>query len=100
MDKSGSNGFFLRKLACRTNNRSYNLTDSSLVTVDHFEVTPSPLTVAVEQGTATFQCQCSDADFIDWRVNGLPLNIAVNLFTLLSLLLVLDYHHQHRHVVN
>ena len=47
-----------------------------------FDISPSPLTVAVEQGTATFQCQCSDADFIDWRVNGLPLNIAVNLFNI------------------
>ena len=37
MDKRDSNGFFLRRLACRTNNRSYtfNSTDSSLVTVDY-----------------------------------------------------------------
>ena len=47
-----------------------------------FGIIPSPLTVAVEQGTATFQCQCSHADFIDWRVNGLSLNIAVNLFNI------------------
>ena len=37
MDKRDSDGFFLRRLACRTNNRSYtfNSTDSSLVTVDY-----------------------------------------------------------------
>ena len=44
-----------------------------------FEISPSPLTVAVEQGTATFQCQCSVADFISWRVNGMSLNMATNL---------------------
>jgi hypothetical protein len=32
--------------------------------------------VAVEQGTATFQCQHPLADFISWRVNGIPLNLA------------------------
>ena len=35
MDKRDNDGFFSRRLACRTNNRSYNLTDSSLVTVDY-----------------------------------------------------------------
>ena len=35
MDKRDSDGFFLRRLACRTNDRSYNLTDSSLITVDY-----------------------------------------------------------------
>ena len=35
MDKRDSNGFFSRRLACRTNDRSYNSTDSSLVTVDY-----------------------------------------------------------------
>ena len=44
-----------------------------------FEITPSPLTVAVEQRTATFQCQCSHADLIDWRVNGSSLNTAIGL---------------------
>ena len=40
-----------------------------------FEVLPSPLTVAVEQETATFQCQHPLAIAIGWRVNGI-LNIA------------------------
>ena len=35
MDKRDSDGFFSRRLACRTNDRSYNSTDSSLVTVDY-----------------------------------------------------------------
>ena len=39
-------------------------------------ITPSPLTVAVEQGTATFQCQHPLADVIAWRVNGLALSMA------------------------
>ena len=34
MDKSDSDGFFSKRLGCRTNDRSYNLTDSSLITVD------------------------------------------------------------------
>ena len=33
-------------------------------------MSPSPLTVAVEQGTATFYCQCLTCDNISWRVNG------------------------------
>ena len=41
-----------------------------------FVITPSPLTVAVEQGTATFQCQHPLADAIGWRVNGILLNMA------------------------
>ena len=41
-----------------------------------FETTPSPLTVAVEQGNATFQCQHPLADVISWRVNKIPLNVA------------------------
>ena len=43
-----------------------------------FEITPSPLTVAVEQGTATksFQCQHPLAIAIGWRVNGTSLNMA------------------------
>ena len=36
---------------------------------------PFPLTVAVEQGTATFQCQHSFADAVGWRVNGTLLNV-------------------------
>ena len=44
-----------------------------------FEISPSPLTVAVEQGTATFLCQCSIANLISWRVNGVSLNMAANL---------------------
>ena len=35
MDKRDSDGFFLRRLGCRTNDRSYNSNDSSLVTVDY-----------------------------------------------------------------
>ena len=49
MDKRDSDGFFLRRLACRTNDRSYNSTDSSLVTVHYqqrllacFSLVPSP----------------------------------------------------------
>ena len=34
MDKSDSDGFFFKRLGCRTNDRSYNSTDSSLITVD------------------------------------------------------------------
>ena len=41
-----------------------------------FVMTPSPLTVAVEQGIATFQCQHPLAVGIGWRVNGIPLNVA------------------------
>ena len=35
VDKRDSDGFFSRRLACRTSNRSYSSTDSSLVTVDY-----------------------------------------------------------------
>ena len=35
MDKRDSDSFFSRRLACRTNDRSYSSTDSSLVTVDY-----------------------------------------------------------------
>ena len=41
-----------------------------------FDLVPSPLTVAVEQGTATFQCQHSLASAIGWRLNEIPLNTA------------------------
>ena len=34
MDKSDSDGFFSKRLRCTTNYRSYNSTDSSLITVD------------------------------------------------------------------
>ena len=37
---------------------------------------PSPLIVAVEQGTATFQCQHPLADGISWHLNGTSLNRA------------------------
>ena len=37
---------------------------------------PSPLTVAVEQGTATFRCQHPLADGINWLLNGTSLNRA------------------------
>ncbi len=32
--------------------------------------------MAVEQGTATFQCQHPLADVVGWRVNGIPLSVA------------------------
>ena len=35
MEKRDSNGFFSRRLACRTSDGTYNSTDSSLVTVDY-----------------------------------------------------------------
>ena len=44
---------------------------------------PSPLIVAVEQGTATFQCQHSLADDINWLLNGTSLN-SVHLFNVSS----------------
>ena len=37
---------------------------------------PSPLTLAVEQGTATFQCQHPLADGINWLLNGTPVTRA------------------------
>ena len=37
---------------------------------------PSPLTVAVEQETATFKCQHSFAEDINWLLNGTSLNRA------------------------
>ena len=40
-----------------------------------FGITPSSLIVAVEQGTATFQCRHPLAVAIGWRVNGLSLNV-------------------------
>ena len=49
-----------------------------------FDLVPSPLTVAVEQGIATFQCQHSVAAAVGWRVNGMSLytanfqNISIN----------------------
>ena len=48
----------------------------SLQEITYFDITPSPLTVAVEQGTATFQCQHPLAIAIGWRVNGISLNVA------------------------
>ena len=60
---------------------SFELSPSSLpdTTISSFEITPSPLTVAVEQGTATFQCQHPLAVAIGWRVNGILLNSATLL---------------------
>ena len=46
---------------------------SSLPGATNFVITPSPLTVAVEQGTAPFQCQHPLAIAIGWRVNGILL---------------------------
>ena len=57
-------------------NYSFELSPSSPPDTTPFEVTPSPLTVAVEQGTATFQCQHPQAVAIGWRVNGTSLNMA------------------------
>ena len=72
-----------------------------LYTVVIFEVTPSPLTVAVEQGTATFQCQHPLAVVIGWRVNRMSLNMAnllnvssathINATTILSIATLLVY---------
>ena len=58
-----------------------------------FEVTSSPLTVAVEQGTATFQCQHPLAVSIGWRVNGILLNSTtlLNVTTATSKLMMLQY---------
>ena len=39
-------------------------------------IIPSTLTVAVEQGTATFQCQHPLVVVIAWRVNGILVNMA------------------------
>ena len=52
------------------------LPPSSLPGATNFVITPSPLTVAVEQGTATFQCQHPLAIAVGWRVNGILLNVA------------------------
>ena len=41
----------------------------------NFEITPSPLTVAVEQRNATFYCQHTTSDSISWIVNGISLNM-------------------------
>ena len=56
--------------------------------------------MAVEQRTATFQCQHPLADVIGWRVNGILLNVAIlpnvssatpNDVTLLSIATLLSY---------
>ena len=49
--------------------------DNNTVTAG-FDLVPSPLTVAVEQGVATFHCQHSFAVAVGWRVNGMSLNTA------------------------
>ena len=65
-----------------------------------FEISPSPLTVAVEQRTVTFQCQHPQAVAIGWRVNGISLNMAnlpnistatLNDVTILSIATILVY---------
>ena len=55
---------------------NFELPLTSLPGSTSFEITPSPLTVAVEQRTATFQCQHPQAVAIGWKVNGIPLNVA------------------------
>ena len=54
---------------------------------------PSPLTVAVKQGTATFQCQHSLCDAVFWQVNGASLNRAnfPNISTTTSIRTLLKY---------
>ena len=51
-----------------------------------FEITPSPLTVAVEQEVAIFYCQCLSCDYVNWRVNGTPPNKinSPNIYTRIS----------------
>ena len=39
------------------------------ISVD-FDLAPSPLTVAVEEGVASFYCQHTDCNSIDWKLNG------------------------------
>ena len=46
----------------------------SFINLAAFEITPSPLTVAVEQKVATFECQHSSSFGITWLVNGTSLN--------------------------
>ena len=48
--------------------------DNNNLIIGGFDLVPSPLTVAVEQETATFQCQHSLADDITWLLNGTSLN--------------------------
>ena len=45
-----------------------------LIMIVNFEITPSPLTVAVEQRSATFYCQCLTCHSISWRVNRVAEN--------------------------
>ena len=51
------------------------------ISVD-FDLAPSPLTVAVEEGVATFHCQHTDCNSIDWRVNGTFLNRITSLLNI------------------
>ena len=46
----------------------------SKINIAPFEITPSPLTVAVEQEVAVFVCQHLNSDGITWLVNGTSLN--------------------------
>ena len=57
MDKRDSGCFFSKRLACRTNDRSYNLTDSTLVTVDY-------------QQRFLALCMCSKTDQACAHVHG------------------------------
>ena len=79
---------------------SFTLSPSSPPDSTPFEITPSPLTVAVEQGIATIQCQHPLAISIGWRVNGILLNVATlqnvstatpNDVTILSIATLLVY---------
>ena len=51
--------------------------------IANFNLVPSPLTVAVEQGTASFQCQHPFANGINWLLNGTSPNRAglISLFS-------------------
>ena len=55
---------------------SFELPPTSLPGTTDFAIAPSPLTVAVEQGTATFQCRHPLAVSIGWRVNATLQNVA------------------------
>ena len=81
---------------------SLELPPTSLVLpgTTNFAIAPSPLTVAVEQGTATFQCRHPLAVSIGWRVNEILLNVVTlqnistatpNDVTILSIATLLVY---------
>ena len=70
-------GIMEKQLMCNCSH-SFELPPSSPPGTTNFMIIPSPLTVAVEQGTATFQCQHPLAISIGWRgrVNGILQNVA------------------------